>query len=108
MDLSRQPAPSRHPRPRLRRPPGAARGVAALLVDPHFGGVFWGKFFSFAAVMVYALVVSILAFQAVGSTLAVALVNAAMFAPQLVLGPWSGAAADRGLGVVQIVAGRAL
>lgn len=82
--------------------------MARLLVDPHFGGVFWGKFFSFAAVMIQTLVTSIMAFEATGSALAVALVNAALYAPQIVVGPWSGAVADRGLAVVQIIVGRVL
>jgi MFS family permease len=82
--------------------------MVQLLVDPHFGGVFWGKFFSFAGVMIQTLVTSIMAFDATGSALAVALVNAALHAPQVIVGPWSGAAADRGLAVVQIIVGRAL
>jgi hypothetical protein len=60
------------------------------VVDPHFGGVFWGKFFSFAGVMIQTLVTSILAFEATGSARAVALVNAALYLPQFVVGPWSG------------------
>lgn len=84
------------------------RGIGPLLVDPHFGGVFWGKFCSFAGVMIQTLVTSIMAFEATGSALAVALVNAALYVPQVVIGPWSGAVADRGFAVVQIVVGRAV
>lgn len=78
------------------------------MTDPQFGGVFWGKFFSFAGVTVHTLVISILAFEATGSTLAVAVANTALFAPQFVLGPWSGAVSDRGWAVVQIIVGRTL
>lgn len=78
------------------------------MTDPQFGGVFWGKFFSFAGVTVHTLVISVLAFQATGSTLAVAVVNTALYAPQFLLGPWSGAVSDRGWSVVQIVLGRTM
>jgi len=82
------------------------RGIGPLLVDPHFGGVFWGKFLSFAGVTIQTLVTSVMAFDATGSTLAVAVVNAALFVPQIVIGPWSGAVADRGYAVLQLVVGR--
>lgn len=84
------------------------RSVWRLLVDPHFGGVFWGKFASFAAVMVQTLVVSVMAFGATGSSSAVAVATSALFAPQILLGPWSGAVSDRGYAVHQIVVGRLL
>lgn len=84
------------------------RGVGTLLIDKHFGGVFWGKFSSFAGVMIQTLVTSIMAFEATGSALAVAVVNAALHVPQVLFGPWSGAASDRGLAVVQLIVGRAL
>jgi len=77
------------------------------VTDPQFGGVFWGKFFSFAGVTIHTLVITVLAFQATGSTMAVAVANTALYAPQFVLGPWSGAVSDRGWSVVQIVTGRA-
>jgi MFS family permease len=88
--------------------PPARRGIGGLLVDPYFGGVFWGKFLSFAGVMIQTLVTSIMAFEATGSALAVALVSAAIYAPQIVVGPWSGAVADRGFAVAQIIVGRAV
>lgn len=92
---------------RPRRARAAPRGLAALLADPQFGGVFWGKFFSFAGVTVHTLVISVLAFEVTGSTMAVALVNTALFLPQFLIGPWSGTISDRGWGVAQIISGRA-
>jgi MFS family permease len=88
--------------------PDEPRGVARLLLDPHFGGLFWGKFLTFSGVLVHALVTSVLAYEATGSSVAVALVGAALFAPQLFLAPWSGAVADRGHAVQQLVVGRLL
>jgi len=79
-----------------------------LLLDPHFGGMFWGKFFTFSGVLMHALVTSVLAYEATGSSVAVALVGGALFAPQIVLAPWSGAVTDRGHAVPQLVAGRLL
>lgn len=87
--------------------PASPRNTWRLVTDPQFGGVFWGKFFSFAGVTVHTLVISVLAYQATGSTTAVAVANTALYAPQFLLGPWSGAVSDRGWAVVQIVVGRA-
>jgi MFS family permease len=89
-------------------PTRASRGVFGLLTDPAFGGIFWGKFLDFSGIMIQSLVTAILAFEATGSALAVAVVTGALFAPQLVLSPWSGAAADRGHAAAQIVWGRVL
>ncbi|MBC9226480.1 MFS transporter [Aeromicrobium sp. zg-636] len=92
--------------PSLARFEKRPRNAARLLVDPDFASVFWGKLFGFAGVTIQTLVTSLMAFEATGSAFAVGLVNAALFAPQVLVGPWSGAAADRGWATHQIIAGR--
>lgn len=86
-----------------RRPP---RSLLGLLIDPHFGGVFWGKFTSFIGVMIHSIVIAVMTFDATGSAFAVALSTGALFAPQLVLAPLCGAFADRGYDIAQIIWGR--
>lgn len=71
------------------------RGIWALLLDRDFGGLFWGKLLSFAAIWIHGIVAALIAYSATGSTLAVAFVSAAQFAPQLLLSPIAGGWADR-------------
>ena len=72
-----------------------------LLVDPQFGTLVWGKFLSSTAYWMHTVVVSILVYAATDSALLVGAVVAAQLAPQLVLGPLSGAWVDRGHTVAQ-------
>lgn len=99
---SAAPAPTAAP---TDRPP---RGSLALLFDRDFGGLFWGKLIAVVGVWAYAVAAAIVVFDATGSTLAVGMVAAAQFVPQLVLAPVSGARADRGSARRQLVAGRVL
>ena len=91
--------------PETQLPP---RGPLNLLVDPVFGGIFWGKLLASAGVWVHSIVAAIVVFDATGSALMVGLVSVAQFAPQLVLSPLSGTWADRGHAPRQILVGRVL
>lgn len=82
------------------------RSATQLLLDRHFGGLFWGKMISLVAIWMYSVVVAVAAYDATGSALAVAIVSVCQFAPQLALSPWAGAWADRGNAPAQIVVGR--
>jgi hypothetical protein len=82
------------------------RGTVRLLVDPRFGTLVWGKFLSSTAYWMHTVVASILVYAATDSALLVGAVVAAQLAPQLVLGPLSGAWVDRGHTVAQIILGR--
>ena len=88
--------------------PLAPRGPLRLLVDPVFGGIFWGKLLASAGVWVHSIVAAIVVFDVTGSALMVGLVSVAQFAPQLVLSPLSGTWADRGHAARQILLGRVL
>ncbi len=88
-----------HPRP---------RGALKLLVDPAFGGLFWGKMFSVVAVWIHSIVAAIAIYQATGSALMVGLIGVVQFAPQLIGSPTSGKWADTGDPVRQIMLGRVL
>ncbi|MCW2831739.1 MAG: major facilitator superfamily transporter [Aeromicrobium sp.] len=82
------------------------RNAWGLLLDPVFGGLFWGKLLATAGVFVHSIVAAIVVFEATGSALMVGLVTVAMFAPQIVFAPLSGGWADRGHAVRQITLGR--
>lgn len=84
------------------------RGALKLMVDPVFGGIFWGKLLATAGVFVHGIVAAIVVFDATGSAVMVGLVTVAQFAPQLALSPLSGKWADRGHAARQILAGRTL
>jgi MFS family permease len=84
----------------------APRSSFRLVVDPVFGTFFWGKVLSAAGIWIFNIVAVIVAYEVSRSALIVGLVSAAQFAPQLVLGPLSGAMADRGNARAQIVIGR--
>ncbi|MCD4534900.1 MFS transporter [Nocardioides sp. cx-169] len=82
------------------------RGATRLLIDPAFGGIFWGKLITAAGVWIHGVVAAIVVFSATGSAFAVGMVSIAQFVPQLLLSPLSGAWADRGHAWGQIIAGR--
>jgi MFS family permease len=84
------------------------RGAIGLMLDPLFGGIFWGKLLSVAGVWLHSVVAAIVVFEATRSAFAVGLVSIAQFAPQLLLTPTSGTWADRGHAWGQMVAGRVL
>jgi MFS family permease len=77
-----------------------------LLGDPLFGPFFAGRLLSTMGVWIANIVSAILAFELSGSALTVGLVSAALFGPQLLFAPLSGAMADRGNRKFQLIAGR--
>lgn len=89
-------------------PKVAPRGALALIVDPVFGALFWGKIFSVVAVWTHGIVAAIVMYDATQSALMVGLVGVAQFAPQLILSPTSGKWADTGDPTRQILLGRVL
>ena len=86
----------------------APRGTVQLLLDPAFGGFFWGKLLATGGVWVFNIVSAVVVWNLSRSTVAVGAVSIALFAPQLVLAPASGAMADRHGMVGQLLAGRLL
>jgi hypothetical protein len=76
--------------------PPSGRPTHRLLVDPSFGPFFWTQMLSTIGIWVSNITAAILVFDLTGSALLVGLVSVAQFAPQVALGPWSGALADRG------------
>jgi predicted MFS family arabinose efflux permease len=86
--------------------PMPPRGAVALVFDPVFGTLFWGKLVSFAGTWIHGIVAAIVLYQATRSALMVALVTTVQFAPQVVLSPLSGKLADHGHAAVQILLGR--
>lgn len=83
-----------------------ARGPIRLLADPVFGPFWLGKLLATGGVWIHNIVAAILAYQLSGSAFVVGLVSVAQFAPQLLLAPITGAAADRGRRARQVVMGR--
>ncbi|WP_308124227.1 MFS transporter [Mycolicibacterium xanthum] len=88
--------------------PTRPRSALALVVDPVFGALFWGKIFSVVAVWTHGIIAAIVMYDATGSALMVGLVGVAQFAPQLILSPTSGKWADTGDPARQILLGRVL
>lgn len=88
--------------------PDGARGAVALVLDRSFGTLFWGKLLSSAGVWMQGVAAAVVVYEGTGSATAVSLVSIAQAAPQLLLGPWSGALADRGDPSRQILIGRIL
>ena len=88
--------------------PAPPRGTLRLLFDPRFGTIVWGKVLSATAYWMHTVVASIFVYDTTGSALLVGLVVAAQLAPQLLLGPFSGALVDRGYALAQIVCGRVI
>ncbi|MGU3501654.1 MFS transporter [Mycobacterium sp. C31M] len=84
------------------------RGALRLMVDPVFGGLFWGKIFSIVAVWTHSIIAAVVMYDATGSALVVGLVGVVQFAPQLILSPISGKWADTGNPARQIQLGRVL
>ncbi len=84
----------------------ASRGPIGLLADPVFGPFFAGKLLATGGVWIHNIVAAILAYELSGSAFVVGLVSVAQFAPQLLLAPITGAAADRGNRTNQVVIGR--
>jgi MFS family permease len=83
-----------------------SRGPIRLLADPVFGPFFAGKLLATGGVWIHNIVAAILAYELSGSAFVVGLVSVAQFAPQLLLAPITGAAADRGNRIKQVVIGR--
>jgi MFS family permease len=88
--------------------PATTRGTWQLLADRDFGGLFWGKVIGIVGVWAYAVSAAIAVFDATGSALAVGLVGAAQFVPQVLFAPLSGTWADRGDPRRQLLLGRVL
>jgi len=86
----------------------ARRSWWQVLLDPVFGLFFLGKLLSSVGQWAHNVVAVILAYELSGSAFAVGLVTVAQFVPQLVLAPWSGAAADRGDRRAQLMVGRCI
>jgi MFS family permease len=82
------------------------RGSLRLLVDPVFAPFFAGKLVSTAGIWIHNIVAAILAYQLSGSAFVVGLVSVAQFGPQLLFAPLTGAMADRGDRLRQVVLGR--
>jgi len=84
------------------------RGALALMFDPVFGALFWGKMFSVVAVWTHSIIAAVVMYEATGSALMVGLVGVVQFGPQLILSPISGKWADTGNPGRQILMGRVL
>ena len=88
--------------------PPQSRGALALMFDPVFGALFWGKMFAVVAVWTHGIVAAIVMYDATRSALMVGLVGVVQFGPQLLLSPTSGKWADTGDPARQILLGRVL
>lgn len=88
--------------------PPHPRGALALMFDPVFGALFWGKIFAVVAVWTHGIVAAIVMYDATHSALMVGLVGVVQFGPQLILSPTSGKWADTGNPARQILLGRVL
>lgn len=85
-----------------------ARGWVDLVRDPRFGWYLLGRLSSNLGVWIANISAAVLMFELTRSAFLVGLVSVAQFLPQLVLGPLSGAAADRGDRKRQVLLGRVL
>lgn len=77
---------------------GARRGpvaAAALIRDRNFGPYFAGNAVSAAGTWFHALAAGLLVYRQTDSELLLGVLAFGQFAPQLLLGPWAGVAADR-------------
>ena len=88
--------------------PPQSRGALALMFDPVFGALFWGKMFAVVAVWTHGIVAAIVMYDATRSALMVGLVGVVQFGPQLILSPTSGKWADTGNPARQILLGRVM
>lgn len=85
------------------------RGTFRLLVDPTFGPHLFGKLVSSSGIWIYNIAAAIVVYEMTGSTLLVGAVSVLQFIPQLIIGPISGARADRDTDRRrQIIVGRAI
>lgn len=84
------------------------RGTVGLLLDPVFGPYFAGKLLSTGGVWVFNIVAAVLVWDLTHSALAVGAVSVALFIPQLLFAPLSGARADRDDPKAQLLVGRGL
>ena len=84
------------------------RSALALMFDPVFGTLFWGKMISVVAVWTHSIIAAVVMYDATGSALMVGLVGVVQFGPQLILSPLSGRWADSGDPGRQILLGRVL
>jgi len=80
--------------------------MLGLVADRTYGPFLVGRTVSTTAIWMHNILAAVLAYQITGSTVPVALVSVAQFAPQIVLAPLSGAMADRGNRRRQVVVGR--
>lgn len=85
---------------------GIPRNTLALLLDPLFGPYFVGKLASTVGVWVFSMVAAVVMWDLTSSALAVGSVGVAMFVPQLIFAPLSGAQADRRDPKMQLIVGR--
>jgi len=88
--------------------PLPARSAVRLVFDRQFGSLFWGKFIGVAGNWAHNVAAAIVVFDSTGSATAVSIATAAQYLPQVLLSPWTGAWADRGNEVFQMVLGRVL
>lgn len=88
--------------------PLEARGSFRLLGDRLFGPFFWGRLLSSCGIWIHNIVAAIAAFALTNSALAVGVVSAAQFIPQLLFAPLSGKMADHGHLPRQIAIGRVI
>ena len=89
-------------------PEREARSAAALLADPTFGSFFGARLVTSIGIWLHGVVAAIAAFDATRSAVAVGVVSAVQFLPQLALAPISGKWADRGDVKRQMLLGRAI
>lgn len=82
------------------------RGSLGLLRDRVFGPYFAAFAAAATGVWVYNVVAAVVVFDLTGSALMVGAVSVAQFLPQMLLGPWAGARADRGDRARHVLVGR--
>ncbi|MEX0831741.1 MAG: MFS transporter [Nitriliruptoraceae bacterium] len=88
---------------------GSNRGSFRLLADPSFGPYFFGKLVSMAGIWIYNIAAAIVVYEMTQSTVLVGAVSVLQFLPQIIIGPLSGARADRTANRRrQILVGRAI
>lgn len=75
--------------------PTSDRGSFRLLIDPTFGPFFASKLVSMSGIWIYTVAAAIVVYEMTSSTLLVGLLSILQFVPQLIIGPISGARADR-------------
>jgi MFS family permease len=76
-------------------PDDAARAWPRVLADRTFGRYMAGNLVTMLGTWIFTVVAVVVAYGATGSAVVAGAVTAAQFAPQILLGPLAGAAADR-------------